>query len=132
MRVLLVLINVNFQCFTKKGMHFLHLNARSLLPKISELKLIAKMTRATVISVTETWLDSSVTDQEISIDNYCVARKDQNRNGGGVCTYIRNDVAFYIKNDISADQDEILWLLLHLPKTKPIIIVTDHQSKTTF
>ena len=60
-------------------MHFLHLNARLLLPKISELKLIAEKTRATAFSVTETWLGSSVTDQEFSIDNYCVARKDRSR-----------------------------------------------------
>ena len=64
--------NDHFQCFSQTGMHFLHLNARSILPKISELKLIAETSRATVISVSETWLDSSVTDQEISIDDYCV------------------------------------------------------------
>ena len=68
-----------------------------------------------------------MTDQEISIDKYCVALKDRNRNGGGVCTYIRNDVAFCIKNDISADQGEILWLELHLHKTKPIIIGTCYR-----
>ena len=83
-----------FQCFLQKGLHFLHLNARSLLPKISELKIIAEKSRAAVISVTETWLDSSVTDQEIAIENYCVIPKDRNRNGGGVCTYIRSEIAF--------------------------------------
>ena len=39
--------------------------------------------------------------------------------------YIRNDVAFCTKIDISADQDESLCLKLYLPKTEPII-------KTTF
>ena len=29
----------HFQCFQRKGMHFVHLNARSLLPKMSELRL---------------------------------------------------------------------------------------------
>ena len=59
--------------------------------------------------------------------NYCVAGKDRNRNGGGACTFILNDVAYCIKNDISADQDEILWLELHLPKTKAIIIWTSYR-----
>ena len=44
-------------------------------------------------------------------------------------TYIRNDVAFCIKNDISLDEDETLWLELHLPKTKPIIIGTCYPPK---
>ena len=80
-----------------------------------------------MISVTETWLDSSVTDQEIAIENYCVIRKDRNRNGGGVYTYICSEIAFSIKNDISSEQDEILWTELYLPKTKPIIVGACYQ-----
>ena len=49
----------HFQCFIQKGLHFLHLNARLLLPKITELKIIAAKSRAAVISFTETWLDDS-------------------------------------------------------------------------
>ena len=30
-----------FQCFNQKGLHFIHLSARSLLNKIAELQLIA-------------------------------------------------------------------------------------------
>ena len=51
-------------------MHFLYINARSLYPKIEELKIIAQKSRASVISVTETHLDSSVTDSEIHIPGY--------------------------------------------------------------
>ena len=97
------------------------------MPKISELKIIAERSRAAAISVTETWLDSSVTDQEIALENYCVIRKDRNRNGGGVCKYIRSEIAFSIKNDISSEQDEILWTELYLPKTKPIIVGTCYR-----
>ena len=60
----------HYQCFSKKGMHFIHLNARSLLPKISELRYLANKTTAAIISVTETWLDSSVTNSEIKIEGY--------------------------------------------------------------
>ena len=38
--------------------------------------------------------------------------------------YIRNDVAFSTKIDICTDQDEILCLKLHLPKTEPMIKTT--------
>ena len=110
----------HFECFKKKGLHFLHLNARSLLPKISELKLITARSKAAVISITESWLDSSVTNTEIDIEGYNVIRKDRNRNGGGVCVYIRDDLAFSARSDLQTE-DETLWFELLLPKTMPII-----------
>ena len=44
---------------------------------MSELKLITSKSKAAVISITETWLDSSITDGEIHIDNYSVLRRDR-------------------------------------------------------
>lgn len=89
----------HYQCFSKKGMHFIHLNARSLLPKISELRYLANKTTAAIISVTETWLDSSVTNSEIKIEGYSIVRRDRNRHGGGVCTYIYERYAFTTKGN---------------------------------
>lgn len=46
-----------FECFNLKGgMHFIRLNARSLLPKLAELRLIASKSKASVIIVSETWM----------------------------------------------------------------------------
>ena len=83
-----------YSCFRKKGLHFIHLNTRSLLPKIDELCHIANETGAAVIGVTETWFDSSVSDSEIEIPGYIIQRKDRRRTGGGVCMYINKDLAF--------------------------------------
>lgn len=77
-----------FDCFKQKGLHFIHINIRSLTSKISELKIIANNSSASVIAISETWLDSSVTDAEININGYTVIRADRNREGGGVCMYI--------------------------------------------
>ena len=43
-----------FNCFLRKGLHFLHLNARSLLPKLDELNVLVTKTKAAVIGVSET------------------------------------------------------------------------------
>ena len=94
---------------------------------MSEIRFIAEQSRAAVISITETWLDDSITDEEVSINDYCIIRKDRNRNGGGVCTYIRNDLASNIRTDISDHTDEFLWIELLLPKTKPIIVGTCYR-----
>lgn len=71
-----------------KGMHFVHLNAWSLLPKMAELRMIVSKSKASVIAVSKTWIDNSVTNSEISIEGYHILRKDRNRSGGGVCVYI--------------------------------------------
>ena len=57
---------LNFQIL--KGMHFIHVNARSILPKMSELRIMAKESKAAVIAISEIWLDSSVTNSEIQIE----------------------------------------------------------------
>ena len=75
--------------FKKRGLHFLHLNVNSLLPKIDEVRYIAEKSNAAVIGITETKLDDSVLDPEILINGYDIIRNDRNRKGGGVACYIR-------------------------------------------
>ena len=77
--------------FNSRGLHFIHLNVNSLLPKIDELRNIAKLSNAEVIGISESKLDYSVLSSEIHIDKYNTLCCDQNRHGGGVVCYIRND-----------------------------------------
>ena len=44
--------------FKIKGLHFLHLNVNSLLPKIEELRYIVKLSNAAVIGITESKVDN--------------------------------------------------------------------------
>ena len=46
--------------FNSRGLHFIHLNVNSLLPKIDELRNIAKLSNAAVIGISESKLDDSV------------------------------------------------------------------------
>ena len=97
------------------------MNINSLLSKIDELQEIARKTRATVISITESKLDGSVLDGEINIDGYELVRSDRNRHGGGVACYIRSDISFNVRGDFSSEIENIFLDIL-LPKTKPILI----------
>ncbi|CAC5376664.1 unnamed protein product [Mytilus coruscus] len=113
-----------FKCF-QKGMHFIHLNARSLLTKIPELQTIAFKTKAAVISVTETWFDETITNTEANIPGYTILRKDRNRCGGGVCMYIKEILRSKPMNlDEINNNDEFLCIELLLPKSKPIFVGT--------
>ena len=93
--------------FKKRGLHFLHININSLLPKIDELRSIAGKTNAAIIGISETKLDNSVFDTEINIENYTIIRRDRNRNGGGVACYIRNDIRFNELNIFSSEVENI-------------------------
>ena len=43
-----------FDCFNRRGLPSIHVNALSLLPTLEELKPLASNTRAAVVTVTET------------------------------------------------------------------------------
>ena len=92
--------NDNFQFLKKKGLHFIHVNVRSLIPKLDEIKLLLLKRNITVLALSETWLNDSVSDSEIDIHGYVVVRKDRNRHGGGVCLYVNCNIAFNPRIDL--------------------------------
>ena len=68
----------------------LYYNARSLLPKMDELRLVCMSEQPDVVCIVETWLDENILESEISVDNYSVVRLDRNRHGGCIVMYIRD------------------------------------------
>ena len=105
-----------------KGLHFIHLNVRSFLPKLDEIRILARKTKTATIGITETWLDHIVTDSKIHVDDYSVLRNDQNRQGGGVCVFIREDLAFNPRSDLKQGVLEVVWTEILLQKTVPILV----------
>ena len=99
----------------------IHLNINSVLPKIEELRVVARKSNTAVIGVTESKLDATVLDGEVNINGYEVIRSDRNRHGGGVACYVRNDISFNVKSDFSEEIENIVFDML-LPKTKPILV----------
>ena len=110
-----------FDCFKSRGLHFFYLDTQSLLPKLSEVKILANKTRASVIAIPETWLDDTITDSEIELEGFNVIRNDGSKKGGGVCIYIKNNIAFNIIMDLCDDHIESMWAEILLPKSKPIL-----------
>ena len=117
-----ILNTTEWDIFKTKGLHLMHLNINSLLPKIDELRHMARLSNAAVIGICEPKLDKSITNSEILIDNYDLLRCDRNRNGGGVaCYYIINDLS-YTKKNLFPNDIENVFFEIHLPKTKPITV----------
>lgn len=107
---------------TSNGLFIAHLNVRSLLPKISEIRLLCSELKLSVLGCSETWLDGSILDSEIDIANYNLIRRDRNRKGGGVCVFVRSDLMFNIRNDLDSASIEVVWMDILLPKSKPILV----------
>ena len=55
--------------FRSKGIHLIHLNVNSILPKIDEIYYIAERTKAALIGITEYKFDESIFQLEIHTDN---------------------------------------------------------------
>ncbi len=56
-----------------------------LLPKLKAECLVSK---PHIVCITESWLDSNITDNELCIDGYSITRLDRNRHGKGVALYV--------------------------------------------
>ena len=78
----------------------MNLNKSSLLPKIDKLSEIARIPNPAVVGITETKIDNSIGDSEISIDGYSAIQRDRNRKGGGVLSNSLNVFNMLVKDDI--------------------------------
>jgi len=107
-----------------------HLNARSIKNRdhyILTKNLVAE-NDFDILTVSETWLDSSVTDLEVEIPGYVVLRLDRHdKPGGGVCAYVRESYKTKHLQDlsfISTAGFHQLWLQVQVGRCKSIVICT--------
>ena len=75
-----------------QGLHFIHININSLLPKIEEVQRIACLSNTAGIGISESKFDNSIFDSEIEIDGHNILCFDRNRHEGGAACYVRNDL----------------------------------------
>ena len=75
-----------------KGLHVIHLNIRSLPSKIDLLRAWLTYNKPHVITLSETWLNSNISDDEVKLDNYVLFRNDRGSRGGGLLTYVSSNL----------------------------------------
>ena len=100
------------------------MNIRSLYYKHDEIKLLLAESNIDVLCLSETWLDSTIPDSQIHIPGYTLERKDRNREGGGVLMYIRHDISYDVRYDITSVSSHVenLWVEVKLSPTLPCLI----------
>ncbi len=99
---------------------FCHINVRSLLAnkRLDDLLLFNTGKNFDILTLSETWLDGSITDDQLKLDGYNLIRKDRNRHGGGVAVFIRNDIHFKVCEEYSNDSYEVIWLHVYFGSKK--------------
>ena len=123
-----------------KGFKILHLNVRSLPKKMDQIRLMLLKSNLEVITLSETWLNNSVSSISLSLDDYKLFRQDRNhvlvnkKKGGGLLTYVRNDLAADCEPlvDIStATKDiEAQWSQITRPHCKNVVVCNVYRPPT--
>jgi hypothetical protein len=75
----------------------MHLNVQSLVPKIDLLNV--ELQKFYILCFTETWLNTNVANQDISLDNVQPPFRKDRVDRGGVAIYVKNDYHVVHRND---------------------------------
>lgn len=118
------------------SLSFYYQNVRGLRTKTHTVNLNLPGCDYDVICLTETWLNDSFTDAEISNDDYLLFRKDRNYDssetiyGGGCLIAVRKGIrAQRIMNfETELDFLEDIWVKITLPNEHQIYICTTYIS----
>ena len=95
----------------KRQLSVIHVNARSLLRHRDDVATLLMTKRPHILALLETWLDSSVANQEIHFPDYCLFHSDRNQYGGGVAIYCVESLPCYLLcTGTSPNSVEYLWI----------------------
>ena len=110
-----------------------HLNVRSLknIAHLLEVKELVKFNNIDILTISETWLNSTVTNSEIAIENYKIYRLDRlHKKGGGVCAHIKKNLKATVLeqlSQISESNFHQLWIKIQSKKNKSIVICVTYR-----
>ena len=111
-----------------------HLNVRSLKSRENFILVKDAIQSAgfDIFTISETWLDSSVTDAFVYVPGYSLFRQDRGpqKAGGGLCVYTRDTLKVeYIENlsSVTSDGFQQLWLKIQTRSCKSFLLNTVYR-----
>ena len=75
---------------SKTSVNLLYFNVRSLLPKLDQLRVTCSVFSPDIVCIVESWLDDTISDNEIFVQGYSIVRLDRSKHGGGVLIYVKD------------------------------------------
>ena len=99
-----------------------HINIRSIVKNLNEIKLLLQHTNFDLLALTETHLTDQIDDSEVYIDGYEIIRMDRkNRPGGGCAIYYKNFLDVVVITKYDTTEFEALWVELKLCSQRLLI-----------
>ena len=113
--------------FKSKCLNIANLNVRHIVPKIDELGIVmANDMGPDIFGACETFLETSIPDNQVAINGYEFKRKDrcdtQDKTGGGVILYYRTSLNCKRKKELEISNIETLWCEVMLPNSRPFLL----------
>ena len=90
-------------------------------------------TNPDIVIATETWLDPTITNNQVFPPNYTVWRKDrENSKGGGVLIAVKNRPT-YLSSDVPELQTtcEIIWIKINIVSCNTLYICSFYNPNTS-
>ncbi len=107
------------------GITFACLNIQNIIRKIDDIRILVHGLDMDCLCLNESFLNSSISNGEISVDGYTIHRADRTRvsgkcGGGGLLIYAKNSRKFIgiDGSHIRTPHIESLWLKLYLKNAK--------------
>lgn len=108
-----------------------HLNVRSLKCRdhFIQVKQTVLENKFDILTISESWLDNSVTNLEIEIPGYDLHRVDRHdKKGGGVCVYILQSYKTEVDiSGISVAGFHQLWIKVQVRNLRSLVICTAYR-----
>ena len=86
-----------------KGLKIASLNVNGLMKHIEEIRVMLINYPFEILAISETKIDSTISDSEIHINGYTIIKKDRTKNGGGIAFYIKDTLSYSDRNDLIPD-----------------------------
>ena len=105
------------------GLKIAHLNVRSILNKMDDVRSLIHNKRFDIFAFSETWLNPSIKDSELNIPGYTLIRHDRTgKRGGGTAIYVRNNIPYKHRQDLSVENIESSWIEVNRLKCKKLFV----------
>ena len=107
-----------------KDLKIAHLNVCSIRNKIDELRVLQNICRFDIIAITETHLDSSISNNLLYIDGMKIIRRDRTKcKGGGCIMYCVEYLKATHRKDLASKDLEAIWVQIKFPTTSALFSV---------
>ena len=112
----------------KRGLRIANLNICHILNKVDEIKILLSEKRSVdILGICETFLNSEVPNELITVDGFNFERKDrEGKSGGGILVYLSQSLNYKRRTDLEGEI-ETIWLEISLPNSKPILYCSAYR-----